>query len=224
MPARGTGGAGARDAAGGIVDDYLNEQERGVCGRGGLREKGPGVGAGVGVAAFGVGGWKAWRARRETRLVEASGQYEQLVAAFAKNDMPTVTSLADKLAAQYPRTGYAEHGQLTAARLEVENNQIPAALARLQRIMAATADHELAPLVRLRIARLQIDQGKPDEALATLAAAEPGAFAGPHPEVRGDALWAKGDHPAARLAYREAQAALAGAPGGAMLALKIGAP
>src|SRR5258708_39559312 len=175
MPARGTGGAGARDAARGIVDDYRNEQDRGALVRGWWRENGPWLVAGVALAAFGVWGWKAWKARQETRLVEASGQYEQLVAAFAKNDMPTVTSLADKLAAQYPRTGYAEHGQLTAARLEVENNQIPAALARLQKIMAATADHELALVVRLRIARLQIAQGQPDEALATLAAAGPGA-------------------------------------------------
>jgi predicted negative regulator of RcsB-dependent stress response len=138
-----------------------------------LRENGPWLVAGVALAAFGVWGWKGWQARQEARLLAASGQYEQLVAAFAKNDVPTVMSLADKLSADHPRTGYAEHGQLTAARLEVENNQIPAALARLQKIMAGTSDHELALVVRLRIARLQIDQGKPDEALATLAAAEP---------------------------------------------------
>ena len=76
----------------------------------------------------------------------------------------------------------------------------------------------------MRIARLQIDQGKPDGALATLAAAEPGAFAGRFAEVRGDALWAKGDRPAALKAYREAKVAPAGAPGDDMLALKIGAP
>lgn len=206
------------------MDDYLNEQEQWEFVRGWLRENGPWLVAGVALAAFGVWGWKAWQARQEARLLAASGQYEQLVAAFAKNDIPTVRSLADKLAAEHPRTGYAEQGQLTAARLEVENNQVPAALARLQKIMAATADHELALLVRLRIARLQIDAGKPDDALATLAAAEPGAFAGRYAEVRGDALWAKGDREAGRKAYREAQAALAGAPGGDMLALKIGAP
>jgi predicted negative regulator of RcsB-dependent stress response len=206
------------------VDDYLNEQEQWEFVRGWLRENGPWLVAGVALAAFGVWGWKAWQARQEARLLEASGQYEQLVAAFAKNDMPTVMSLADKLAADHPRTGYAEHGQLTAARLEVENNQVPAALARLQKVLAATADHELALVVRLRIARLQIDAGKPDAALATLATAEPGAFAVRYAEVRGDALWAKGDHPAALKAYREAQSALAGAPGGDMLALKIGAP
>jgi predicted negative regulator of RcsB-dependent stress response len=206
------------------VDDYLNEQEQWEFVRGWLRENGPWLVAGVALAAFGVWGWKAWQARQEARLLEASSQYEQLVAAFAKNDMPMVMSLADRLSADHPRTGYAEHGQLTAARLEVENNQVPAALARLQKIMAATSDHELALVVRLRIARLQIDAGKPDDALATLAAVEPGAFAGRYAEVRGDALWAKGDRPAALKAYREAQSAPAGAPGGDMLALKIGAP
>jgi len=206
------------------VDEYLNEQEQWEVVRGWVRENGPWLIAGVALAAFGVWGWKAWQARQETRLLAASAQYEQLVAAFAKNDMPTVISLADKLATEYPRTGYAEHGELTAARLEVENDQLPAALARLQKVLLATKDHELALVVRLRIARLQIGLGKPDEAMASLAAVEPGAFAGRYAEVRGDALWAKGDHPAALKAYKEAQAALGGAPGGDLLALKIGSP
>jgi len=206
------------------VDEYLNEQEQWELVRRWLRENGPWLIAGVALAAFGVWGWRAWQARQEARLLAASSQYEQLVAAFAKNDMPTVISLADKLAAEYPHTGYAEHGELTAARLEVENNQLPAALTRLQQIMAATKDHELALVVRLRIARLQIGLGKADEALATLAAVEPGAFAGRYAEVRGDALWAKGDRPGALKAYKEAQAALAGTPGGDLLALKIGSP
>ena len=206
------------------MDEYLNEKEQWEMVRVWLRQNGPWLVAGVALAAFGVWGWKAWQARQEARLLAASAQYEKLVDAFAKNDMPTVISLADNLAAEYPRTGYAEHGELTAARLEVENNQLPAALTRLQRILAATKDHELALVVRLRIARLQIEQGKSDEALTTLAAVEPGAFAGSYAEVRGDALWAKGDRPAALKAYREAQASLAGAPGGDLLALKIGSP
>jgi predicted negative regulator of RcsB-dependent stress response len=141
------------------------------------------------------------------------------VTAFSKEDMPTVLQLADKLAADHPRTGYAEQAQLAAARLQVDNNQLPAALARLQQVMGSTSDHELALVVRLRIARLQIAQRKVDEALATLAAAEPGAFAGRYAEVRGDALLARGDRAGALKAYREAQSAQAGA--GDLLTLKI---
>ena len=46
----------------------------------------------------------------------------------------------------------------------------------------------------------------PDAALATLNAAEPGAFAARYREVRGDAYYAKGDKAAALTEYRAAAA------------------
>jgi predicted negative regulator of RcsB-dependent stress response len=157
-------------------------------------------------------------------LMEANGQYQQVLAAFGKNDLPTVVRLADQLASTHPRTGYAEQAQLAAARMQVENNQLPAALDRLQKVEAGTSDPELALVVRLRIARLQIEQNRIDDALKTLSAVEPGAFAGRFAEVRGDALLAKGDRAGALKAYREAQtsqSAQAGPGAGDLLALKI---
>ena len=62
-------------------------------------------------------------------------------------------------------------------------------------------------LRRERIARVQLAQDRPDEALATLAAADsPGAFAARYAELRGDALLRKGDTAGAIAAYREALA------------------
>ena len=208
------------------MDEYLNEQEQWELVRSWLRQNGIWVVAGVALAAGGVWGYKAWQARQETQLLQAAAQYGQVVAAFSKNDLATVTTLADQLSAQHPRTGYAEQAQLAVARLQVENKQIPAALERMQKVVGVTADAELALLVRLRIARLQIELGKADEALSTLAGATPGAFAARYAEVRGDALLAKGDRPGALKAYREAQSALAGGSGGAapagdLLTLKI---
>ena len=165
------------------MDEYMNEQEQWDFVRGWLRQNGVWLVAGVAIAATGLWGWRAWQARQESHLLQASGQYERVVAAFSNNDMKTVITLADQLAAEHPRSGYAEQAQLAAARLQVENNLLPAALERLQQIMAATADPELALVVRLRIARLQIQQSKADEALATLAAVEPGAFAGRFAEI-----------------------------------------
>jgi len=134
-------------------------------------------------------------------------------------------SCADKLAAEHPHTGYAEQGQLAAARMQVENNELAAAEARLIQVRDSTADPELALIVRMRIARLQIEQHQADAALATLAAAEPGAFAARFAEVRGDALLAKGDRDGALKAYREAQGNAPAAPNGPsgddLLALKI---
>lgn len=207
------------------MDEYLTEQEQWEAARNWLRQNGIWLLAGVALAGLGLWGWRSWQARQETRLLQASGQYQQLVTAFGKNDVPAVMTLADKLSAEHSRSGYAEQAQLAAARLQVENNQPQAALDRLQKVMAATSDPELALVVRLRIARLQVEQNKADEALATLGAAEPGAFAARFAEVRGDALLAKGDRAGALKAYREAQAAPGGGSGGAtggdLLALKI---
>jgi predicted negative regulator of RcsB-dependent stress response len=69
--------------------------------------------------------------------------------------------------------------------------------------MNDSKDSELRHVARLRLARVQIDQGKPDDAISTLAAAEPGRFAVRYHEVRGDALYAKND---AAGAVREYQA------------------
>jgi predicted negative regulator of RcsB-dependent stress response len=210
------------------VDEYMNEQEQWEFVRTWVRQNGLWVVAGVALAAAGLWGWRSWQAHKEAALLAAGSQYEQLVTAFGKNDRTAVVTLADKLAAESPHTGYAEQAQLAAARMEVENNELPAALARLQRVAAATSDPELAMVVRLRIARLQIELHQADAALATLSAGEAGAFAGRYAEVRGDALLSKGDRAGALKAYREAQSAQsvqatqAGGPSGDdLLALKI---
>jgi predicted negative regulator of RcsB-dependent stress response len=206
------------------VDEYMNEQEQWEYVRNWVRQNGLWLIAGVALAGLGLWGWRSWQAHQESMYMEANAQYQQMLAAFGKNDMPTVIKLADQLVKDHPRTGYAEQAQLAAARMQVENNQLPGALDRLQKVETSTPDQELKLVVRLRIARIQIEQNRADDALATLSAVDPGAFAGRFAEVRGDALRAKGDRAGALKAYREAQssqAAQAGNSAGDLLALKI---
>ena len=207
------------------MDEYMNEQEQWEFVRNWVRQNALWVVAGVALAAAGLWGWQAYQAHKEAALLAAGKRYADLVQAFGKNDRTTVATLADKLSADYPHTGYAEQGQLAAARMQVEANDLAGAQARLQQVRDSTSDHELALVLRMRIARLQIEQHQADAALATLAAVEPGAFAGRYAEVRGDALLAKGDRIGALKAYREAQAAQGVQSGGPsnddLLALKI---
>jgi len=202
----------------------MNEQEQWEYVRNWVRQNGLWLIAGVALAGLGLWGWRSWQAHQESMYMEANAQYQQMLAAFGKNDMPTVIKLADQLVKDHLRTGYAEQAQLAAARMQVENNQLPGALDRLQKVETSTPDQELKLVVRLRIARIQIEQNRADDALATLSAVDPGAFAGRFAEVRGDALRAKGDRAGALKAYREAQssqAAQAGNSAGDLLALKI---
>ena len=216
------------------MDEYLNEQEQWDMVRNWVRQNGVWLLAGVVLASAGLWGWRSWQAHREAMLLEAGGQYRQVLAAMGRNDLPAVIVAADKLAAAHPHTGYADQAQLAVARMQVEDNQLPAALGRLQKVESATRDEALKLAVRLRIARLQIEQNRLDDALATLNAVQPGALASRYAEVRGDALLAKGDRNGALKAYREAQSAQAGqaaaaapaAPPGAgsdLLTLKINA-
>ncbi len=74
--------------------------------------------------------------------------------------------------------------------------------------MDNSKDTELRQIARLRLARVLIDQGKPDEAIKTLAEPMPAAFAARYHEVRGDALLCEERLPATR--STEYQAALGG--------------
>jgi predicted negative regulator of RcsB-dependent stress response len=88
--------------------------------------------------------------------------------------------------------------------------------------MNGSKDSDLKQIARLRLARVLIDQSKPDEAIATLAQNPPGAFAALYHEVRGDAFYSKKDLNAAAAEYRTALAASdARSADSALLALKI---
>jgi predicted negative regulator of RcsB-dependent stress response len=88
-------------------------------------------------------------------------------------------------------------------------------------VIGSTRDHALALAARLRLARVQLSQGKPDEAIKTLDATEPGAFAARYAELRGDALLAKGDRDGALKQYRSARASGSDTVDAELLDLKI---
>jgi predicted negative regulator of RcsB-dependent stress response len=204
------------------MDEFLSESEQWELVKRWLRENTPWMLAGVALAAAGLGGYQWWQKRVELRLLAASRVYEQLVTAFSSNDLKTVVKLGDDLQRDYPGTGYAEQAMLATARIELENNQHVQAIEKLQQVIKSTSDQELALVARLRIARIQLDQKKPDDALSTLASATPGAFASRYAEIKGDALLAKGDREGALKSYREAQTNGGATVDGELLTLKIG--
>jgi predicted negative regulator of RcsB-dependent stress response len=204
------------------VDEYLSEQEQWEWLKARLRENGPWIVAGVAVGALAIGAWRWWQTRTEHIALDAAGQYEQVLRALDQGDRARGLSLLDQLRREHPRSPYVDQGDLAAARALVEANELPGAVDRLREVMQNSRDPELATIARLRLARVQIALGKPDDALATLSPTKAGAFAPRAHEVRGDALLAKGDRAGALREYREAQAgATPSLAGGDLLTLKI---
>jgi predicted negative regulator of RcsB-dependent stress response len=204
------------------VDDYLSEKEQWEWLKAQVRENAPAVLLAVVLAAGAVFGWRWWQGHQDARQLEAGAKYMQMVRSLEGGDRTQALVLLGELERDHANSPYSDQARLLAARMYVDEAQLDHAASELAAVAEHSKDHELALVARARLARVQIAQGKPDGALATLGAvADPGAFAARYHEVRGDAYYAKGDKAAALGEYRNAQSA--GAEGGetALLQLKI---
>jgi predicted negative regulator of RcsB-dependent stress response len=165
----------------------------------------------VAVILAGFAGWRWWQQHQDTERMQAGAAYMQMVQALERGDRGQAMLTLGQLEREHPRSPYTDQARLLAARLHVEGNEADKAAAELAAVVEHSQDRELATVARERLARVQIAQGKPDAALATLTGSNDGAFAGRFHEVRGDAYYAKGDKAAALTEYRSAKAGSSGA-------------
>lgn len=188
-----------------MIDDFYNEQEQWERVKRWLRENGPWLIAGIIIGLGALAGWRWWEARVERRHVEASEAYQQILQNLERGDRAAALKAVDELRAEYPSSAYADQSQLLAARVHVDAGEYGPALDRLARVMNDSDDPQLQLVARSRLARVQIAQNNADAALTTLAGAKPGAFEARFAEIRGDALFAKGDRVAALAAWKQAE-------------------
>lgn len=188
-----------------MIDDYYNEEEQWERVKRWLRENGPWLIAGIIIGLGALAGWRWWEARVERRHVEASESYQQILQNLERGDRASALKAVDALRAEYPSSAYADQSDLLAARVHVDASELGLAAERLTRVMNESDDPQLQLVARLRLARVQIAQNNADTALKTLDGAEPGGFAARFAEVRGDALFAKGDRVAALAAWKKAE-------------------
>lgn len=204
------------------MEDYLSEKEQWEAIKTWLRENLLWIVAGVAVGASLLGGWRWYQAHVDQVAVEASTQYEQLADALGRGDRTRALVLLEALESNHSSSPYVDQARLLMARAYVDSRELDKAASELQAVADHSKDAEIALLARLRLARVQVAQNKPDLALTTVSGMQPGAFAWRYHEVRGDALFAKGDKANALKEYLSAKAAnVGGGPDGSELDLKI---
>jgi predicted negative regulator of RcsB-dependent stress response len=190
-----------------------------------LRGNGAAIVGGVLIGVLGLYGWRWWQGNAERTALAASSAYEKVLKTFDAGDIPGAEAQIEALRGDYAKSAYVAAADLAAARVYVSRNDLDKAALRLKRVADSAIDVNLRPIARLRLARVQMAQGKLDDALATLGAGNFGAHEAAFAEVRADILLAKGDRAEALKLY---QAALAAQPEddqgtgvGALLDLKI---
>jgi predicted negative regulator of RcsB-dependent stress response len=204
-----------------MAEEYLTDDEQLEAVKRAFTEYAPWILGGV---VLGVGGWyglQHYKSHKNEVAFRAADQFSQMTAALQMNDPKKSLQIADGLVKDFPNSPYADQAQLTVARIDVESGKSADAVAPLTQVMNNSKDTELRQIARLRLARVLIDQGKPDDAIKLLAAGTPGSFAGRYHEVHGDALYSKKDIPGAVAEYNAALGASDGGAEAAMLQLKL---
>ena len=186
-----------------MVEDYLSDREQEEALRSWWRENWRWVIGGVVLGLAGLGGWQYWQQRTQANAEQAAKLYGDLTGALSSHDADKAKQLMKELDDDYGSSPYADLGHLALAQDRADAQQFAQAADELHAVMHSK-DTSLAEIAQLRLARVQLQLGHPDEALALLDVDKAGAFATQVGELRGDALLAKGDRSGAQLAYQSA--------------------
>ncbi len=194
-----------------MVDEFLSEREQAEQLRNWLRANWIWMAAGVALVVGGYYGYQWWQSRQSTESLAAEARFGAMLEALAGNKREEGVRIGNELATAHDDTPYADQARLLLARLDVEAGNFGEAESRLAGVARESDDPELRLVAQMRLARMQLAQGRHDDALASLEAARQPATEARVEELRGDVLLARADEAGALAAYRKAQS-LAGTP------------
>jgi len=173
-------------------------------------ENGTGLLATAAVAVAGVVGFNYWQDQKVATGEAASAVYSQLVEMAAQENQANATemqTLAEQLKGDYADTAYGDFGSLFIARLAAQNGDFDAAAAELQALIKDAESSAVKSIAQARLGAVLVQLDRADEALTVLPETPDAAFAPQIEEVRGDALYRKGELADAREAYLRAMEA-----------------
>ncbi|MDQ7728049.1 tetratricopeptide repeat protein [Halomonas sp. SpR8] len=173
------------------------------------KENGMSLIAGAVLAAAGVFGWNAWQNYQQGQSEAASMRYQQIVNMTSANELgeeelASAREMVSELNDEHGDTLYAELALLLDARLAVQQGDLEGARTALEKVASESSRRYVQSLAWLRLARVELADGNPTQALALLDEPISDALAAQRANVRGDAFAAQGDTEAARDAWETA--------------------
>lgn len=174
-----------------ITDNKQREALRSFCVNNG---KALAIGVVLGVGA--LMGCRYWHNHHNDAMTAASSAWQ-----------PINIGIAGQAVKHFPDANDNNYGALTSmglARQYAERGDFAAAQTHLQKALDQTRDANLQSIINLRLARVQLQQNNVDGALKTLDGVKEKGWMALAEDTRGDAQVIKGDHQAARAAYKKA--------------------
>ena len=187
-----------------MADELLDEYEQSERVKAWLKENALSLVLGIAIGLAGLVGWGQWQVYQVNHKSEAAAAYNALTTEV---DMAAPEALAERagtLESDYSDTAYAGLALMQLGAQELERGDAAAALAAYRRAASLAKPNPMRNIAQLRIARLLIENGEPQQALDEVKALTGTSFEGAAQEVRGDALVALGQPAEARAAYQKA--------------------
>ncbi|BAV33976.1 hypothetical protein SCL_1673 [Sulfuricaulis limicola] len=159
---------------------------------------------GIALGAAILVGFRYWTQHTEQQRHGAAVLYDRMFQNFHAKKSADTRQLGESLMNDYSSTPYAGMAGLLLARLDFEAGDAPKARERLQWVLKNADAAAVQHAARLRLARIQLDSGDKEAALALLDVKDRAGFEAEYEELKGDIHAAQGQREAARSAYREA--------------------
>ena len=181
------------------MEVYTTENEQVDAVRRFFAENGKALAVGLVLGIGALVGWRYWQSQQSANAMAASAAYQQINEALSADKAGDVAA-AEKFI-QANSNSYGVFAALQLAKHLAEQNDFAKAEQQLVMAQGLTKDENLLALVNLRLAGVQLQEKKLDDALKTLEAVKGEGWAAMMQDLRGDVLLAKGDIKGAREAY-----------------------
>lgn len=186
------------------MDDLLSEKEQIDKMRAWWSDYGWYVIGGIVLGAAILFGINYYQSQSVEEEVAASALYDELTEHVAGDNLEAAEATAAGLDGEYGNSSYAAQSKLAMARLYMDKNRDQDAAEALNGMLAMDGFEHLKHVARVRLAKILLYQGKPEEVLSLLEGQDNAAFAARYAEERGDAFVALGRYVEARAAYQAA--------------------
>lgn len=204
------------------MDVYASEEEQVEAIKKWWKQNGKAIITGLIIGLGALSGWRYWQTYTTNKEVQASIAYQQVMSNVADHKKGAAKASGDKLIHDFPTSGYADLTALILAGLAMEEDDHAKATGYLQRVAEQGSMDESRDIARIRLARLELVDGKAEAALARLDGIAGGDKMMTWLELKGDAQLALKRRDDARSSYLQALTlAVSNGSNKALLQLKL---
>jgi len=187
--------------------EYSNEETARL--KGWWASNGTAAVAGVLLGLVILVGWYGWNWYSERQDAQAADLYAQVEQGAASDNITSgLVNVVKSLENDYSGTPYASAAAMTLAAAYVRRDELDKAQTHLDWASDNASEKGMRQIARIRAARVQWAQNKPDAALKRLDAEHPPAFDALYSELAGDIHASQGKRAAAYADYQAAAKSL----------------